>query len=113
MDRLFRLRCGRCGPLPATGAPRTPADDRPTADTRQLAAAKKQFIGQIGISREARESYAIGLGKTYAHYDAWRDLDALAKEVDALTSEELQTVAAEVFAPDQLSLLVYTSNMAS
>lgn len=80
---------------------------------RQLQAAKKQFIGQIGISREARESYAIGLGKTYAHYDAWRDLDALAKEVDALTSEELQTVAAEVFAPDQLSLLVYTSNMAS
>ena len=74
---------------------------------RQLQAAKKQFIGQIGISREARESYAIGLGKTYAHYDTWRDLDALAQEVDALTSEELQTVAAEVFAADRLSLLVY------
>ena len=74
---------------------------------RQLQAAKKQFIGQIGISREARESYAIGLGKTYAHYDTWRDLDALAQEVDALTSEELQTVAAEVFAADHLSLLVY------
>ena len=74
---------------------------------RQLAAAKKQFIGQIGISREARESYAIGLGKTYAHYDTWRDLDALAQEVDALTSEELQSVAADVFAADHLSLLVY------
>lgn len=74
---------------------------------RQLAAAKKQFVGQIGISREARESYAIGLGKTYAHYDTWRDLDALAQEVDALTSEELQTVAADVFAADRLSLLVY------
>ena len=74
---------------------------------RQLQAAKKQFIGQIGISREARESYAIGLGKTYAHYDTWRDLNALAQEVDALTSEELQTVAAEVFAADRLSLLVY------
>ena len=74
---------------------------------RQLQAAKKQFIGQIGISREARESYAIGLGKTYAHYDTWRDLDALAQEVDALTSEELQTVAADVFAADRLSLLVY------
>lgn len=74
---------------------------------RQLQAAKKQFIGQIGISREARESYAIGLGKTYAHYDTWCDLDALAQEVDALTSEELQTVAAEVFAADRLSLLVY------
>ena len=74
---------------------------------RQLQAAKKQFIGQIGISREARESYAIGLGKTYAHYDTWRDLDALAQEVDALTSEELQNVAAEVFAADHLSLLVY------
>ena len=74
---------------------------------RQLQAAKKQFIGQIGISREARESYAIGLGKTYAHYDTWRDLEALAQEVDVLTSEELQTVAAEVFAADHLSLLVY------
>lgn len=74
---------------------------------RQLAAAKKQFVGQIGISREARESYAIGLGKTYAHYDTWRDLDALAQAVSALTSEELQTVAADVFAADRLSLLVY------
>ena len=77
---------------------------------RQLAAAKKQFIGQIGISREARESYAISLGKTYAHYDTWRDLDALAQAVSALTSEELQAVAAEVFAADGLSLLVYTTS---
>mgnify|MGYP003391630546 CR=1 FL=1 len=77
---------------------------------RQLAAAKKQFIGQIGISREARESYAISLGKTYAHYGTWRDLDALAQAVSALTSEELQAVAAEVFAADGLSLLVYTTS---
>ncbi|MDY4874247.1 MAG: pitrilysin family protein [Alloprevotella sp.] len=77
---------------------------------RQLAAAKKQFIGQIGISREARESYAISLGKTYAHYDTWRDLDALAQAVSALTSEELQATAAEVFAADRLSLLVYTTS---
>ncbi len=77
---------------------------------RQLAAAKKQFIGQIGISREARESYAISLGKTYAHYDTWRDLDALAQAVSALTSEELQAVAAEVFAADGLSLLVYSTS---
>ena len=34
-------------------------------------------------------------------------LDALAQEVQALTSEELQAVAAEVFAADRLSLLVY------
>ena len=78
---------------------------------RQLAAAKKQFIGQIGISREARESYAISLGKTYAHYDTWRDLDALAQAVSALTSEELQAVAAEVFAADGLSLLVYSTSL--
>ena len=77
---------------------------------RQLAAAKKQFIGQIGISREARESYAISLGKTYAHYGTWRDLDALAQAVSALTSEELQAVAAEVFAADGLSLLVYSTS---
>ena len=77
---------------------------------RQLAAAKKQFIGQIGISREARESYAISLGKTYAHYDTWRDLGALAQAVSALTSEELQATAAEVFAADRLSLLVYTTS---
>ena len=77
---------------------------------RQLAAAKKQFIGQIGISREARESYAISLGKTYTHYDTWRDLDALAQAVSALTSEELQAVAAEVFAADGLSLLVYSTS---
>lgn len=74
---------------------------------RQLQAAKKQFIGQIGISREARESYAIALGKTYAHYGTVRDLDALAESIESLTAEELQATAAEVFAPERLSLLAY------
>lgn len=80
--------------------------DRPLTP-RQLQAAKKQFIGQIGISREARESYAIALGKAYAHYGSVRDLDALAQSIDSLTAEELQATATEVFAPERISLLAY------
>ena len=73
----------------------------------RLAAAKKQLKGQIGISCEARESYALALGKTYAHYGRHRDVAALCRAVDAVTADALQAIAAEVYAPEGLTTLVY------
>lgn len=73
----------------------------------QLAAAKKQLRGQIGISTDASEGYALALGKTFAHYNRHRSVEAIIKRLDAVTAEQLQAVAAEVYCPERLTTLVY------
>ncbi len=73
----------------------------------RLAAAKKQLKGQIGISCDGFENYAIALGKTYAHYDRHRDVGRLFERIDALTAETLQAIACEVYAPERLTMLIY------
>ncbi len=74
---------------------------------RQLNAAKRQFIGQIGISRDAHEGYAVALGRAYSRYASHRDLDELARTINALTAEELHQAALDTFRPEHLMLLVY------
>lgn len=73
----------------------------------QLAAAKKQLRGQIGISTDASEGYALALGKTFAHYNRHRDIHALYRHIDAVTAEEVQRVAAEVYDENRLTTLIY------
>ena len=80
--------------------------DTPLTPT-QLAAAKKQLRGQIGISTDASEGYALALGKTFAHYNRHRSIEAIIKNLDAVTAEQLQAVAAEVYCPERLTTLVY------
>lgn len=74
---------------------------------RQLAAAKQQLIGQIGIAQEQHESHAITMGKAYARYGLRRDPATLAERIQALTAEEVQRAAAEIFRPERLTLLAY------
>ena len=80
--------------------------DTPLTPT-QLAAAKKQLRGQIGISTDASEGYALALGKTFAHYNRHRSIETIIKSLDAVTADQLQVVAAEVYCPERLTTLVY------
>lgn len=73
----------------------------------QLAAAKKQLRGQIGISTAAAEGYALTLGKTFAHYDRHRSIPALLEALDAVTADEMQRVAAEIYDERRLTTLIY------
>ncbi|MEG2156782.1 MAG: pitrilysin family protein [Bacteroidaceae bacterium] len=73
----------------------------------QLAAAKKQLKGQIGISCDHFESYALSMGKVFAHYGYYRDIHRLSEQVDAVTSEMIQQIAEVLFAEDQLTTLIY------
>lgn len=73
----------------------------------QLAAAKKQLRGQIGISTDASEGYALALGKTFAHYNLHRDIQVLYRHIDEVTAAELQQVAAEVYDGRRLTTLIY------
>ncbi len=73
----------------------------------QLAAAKKQVIGQLGVSGDNREGIFLGLGKSFLHYNRYDTMPEVFAKIDRITAEELQDVANDIFAADQLSTLIY------
>ena len=64
----------------------------------QLAAAKKQLIGQIGVASDYNENNALGMGKTFLHYNKCETSEAVFHRIEQLTSEDLLEVANEMFA---------------
>lgn len=74
---------------------------------RQLAIAKKQIKGQIGIACDNRESYALDFGKSFLHYGWEKDIQALFRNIDELTAQQIQDVAQEVFDPERITTLIY------
>jgi predicted Zn-dependent peptidase len=78
----------------------------PLSDTR-LRAAKRQIIGQIGVACDNFESYALGIGKEFLHYNRCKDIDKLYKRIEAYTAGQLQEIANEIFTENNLSTLVY------
>lgn len=80
--------------------------ERPLSSA-QLKAAKKQLLGQIGISTDASEAYALAMGKTFAHYGRHRDISTLCQAISAVTAEDMQHVAAEVYDEERLTTLIY------
>lgn len=80
-------------------------------DTRltpsQLAAAKKQLIGQIGVAGDNNENNALGMAKSFLHYNKYETPEAVYQRIETLTSETLLEVANEMFAEEYLSMLLY------
>ncbi len=74
---------------------------------RQLASAQTQLIGQLRIADANAESYALALGKDFAHYSTIRSTAHIADAVRAVTPESLQRLASEVYAADRLFTLIY------
>lgn len=75
--------------------------------TSQLAVAKKQVIGQLGVSGDNREGLFLGLGKSFLHYNRYDTLPEVFAKVEKLTADEILEVANEVFAPEKLFTLIY------
>ena len=73
----------------------------------QLAAAKKQLIGQIGVASDNFENNALGMAKTFLHYHKYESSELVFKRIEALTAETLLEVANEMFAEEYLSTLIY------
>lgn len=73
----------------------------------QLAAAKKQLIGQIGVASDNFENIALGMGKSFLHYRKYESPESVYRRIEALTAEGLLEVANEMFAESYLSTLVY------
>ncbi|MGN0037462.1 MAG: M16 family metallopeptidase [Bacteroidaceae bacterium] len=75
--------------------------------TAQLAAAKKQLIGQIGVAADNFENEALGVGKMFLHYRRFEAQESLFRRIEALTSSQLLEIANELLADEHLSELVY------
>jgi len=73
----------------------------------QLAAAKKQVIGQLGVSGDNREGLFLGLGKSFLHYNRYDTLPEVFAKVEKLTAGEIREVANEIFAPERLFSLIF------
>lgn len=73
----------------------------------QLDAARKQLIGQIGVASDNNENNALGMGKTFLHYNKYETSEAVYHRIGHLTPEILLEVANEMFAEDYLSTLIY------
>ena len=80
--------------------------DKPLTDS-ELTIAKQQIKGQIGIACDNRENLALDFGKGFLHYGWKKDITALYCNIDAITAEEIQAVAQELFVEEQLTKLIY------
>ena len=73
----------------------------------QLRKAKQQIKGQIGVACDNRESFALDFGKSFLHYGWEKDIRHLFADIDAVTAEQLQAVAQEIFDPTKITTLIY------
>ena len=72
----------------------------------QLSAAKRQLKGQLAIACDNREQFALDFGRNYLHHGNERNLDVLFRKIDAVTAEDIQKVAGELFPADNLTILI-------
>jgi predicted Zn-dependent peptidase len=80
--------------------------DKPMSPHR-LSMAKKQFVGQILISGDSFENYALAMGRHYARTGKHRNVEELCNQIRAITADDLQRVAQRIFRQNQLTTLVY------
>ena len=79
---------------------------KPLSDA-QLKAAKKQIKGQIGVACDNRENFALDFGKSFLHYGWEKNVDRLYEQVDAITAQQMQAVAQELFDEHRLTTLIF------
>ncbi|MBR5849619.1 MAG: insulinase family protein [Alistipes sp.] len=65
--------------------------------TRRLSMAKRQFIAQLAIAGENKESYMLSAGKSLLVHDGIDTMEELYAKIRSLTSDDLMRVASESF----------------
>ena len=80
--------------------------EKPLSDA-QLRAAKKQIKGQIGVACDNRENFALDFGKSFLHHGWEKNVDRLYEQVDAITAQQMQAVAQEIFDEHRLTTLIF------
>jgi len=74
---------------------------------RKLKAAKKQFLGQMAIASELGEARCLSMGKSLLSFGRIAPREETVRNLEAITAEDLRSLAARLFAPSRLSQLIY------
>ena len=80
--------------------------DNPLGD-RRLRAAKKQLLGQLAIGSESGEAQCLSMGKSLLAFGRVASSAENKAAIEAVTSADLQAMAARIFAESNLSRLIY------
>ena len=78
-----------------------------TLSERRLKAAKKQLLGQLAISGDNGETQCLSMGKGLMAYGKVSGNKENKELVNAITAEEIQEMACRIFAPENLSQMIY------
>jgi len=73
-------------------------------DAEELNRAKEFLKGKLTLRLEDSEEYAHLLGKQFLLYSKQNELAEIFAKIDAVTAEEIQKLAAEIFVPGNLRL---------
>ena len=74
---------------------------------KQLTAAKKQALGQLGVSIDNREGVFLNMGKSFLHYNFFASMEEVFNQINDITAEGILDIAQTVLAPDKLFMLSY------
>lgn len=74
---------------------------------KQLTAAKKQALGQLGVSIDNREGLFLNMGKSFLHYNFFASMEEVFNQINDITAEGILDIAQIVLAPDKLFMLSY------
>jgi len=80
--------------------------DKPLT-TYQLSALRKQLMGQVGVSQDNSENNALGMGKTFLHYNRFVTMQETYERISSVTPNDLQEVAQEIFCEENISSLIF------
>ena len=80
--------------------------ETPLSDAR-LKAFRKQLLGQLAIGSESGEAQCLSMGKSMLAWGSVMSPEETRKAIESITATDLQSMAAKLFAPDNLSQLVY------
>ena len=75
--------------------------------SRALANAKKQLLGQLSIASDNSEAQCLSMGKSMMIFGYIEPMETTRAKIESLTAAELQRVAQEILAWDNLSILIY------
>lgn len=74
---------------------------------RQLEAAKKQLIGQIGVASDSNENNSLAMAKAFLHYGKYDSPAEVFNRIRHISVEDVRRVAQDIFCEGRLSVLEY------
>lgn len=75
-------------------------------DEGELSAAREQIKGKILMSLESSDSYMSRLARSYLYFDRYQPLEEVMAGFDAVTSDDLQRLAGQLFQDASLNIQV-------